>query len=131
VGLVAGLDFLRWVHVIGGGCCAPAPRLSEGFYKGFCDIVVRPVVRCCCGGLVHGVGSSCNERDFSALLVAGFRVLLNSCPRLVRVLGVKELSKIDFGHMQIVRLHMKPISMGGIRLSFPKLFTSTGLSVVC
>jgi hypothetical protein len=31
--------------------------------------------------------------------------------------------------MQIVRSHMKPISMGGILLSRPKLFMSTVLSV--
>jgi hypothetical protein len=49
------------------GVLRPGPSVIGGFYKGFCDIGVRPVVRCCCGVLVHGVGSSCNERDFSAL----------------------------------------------------------------
>jgi hypothetical protein len=72
-------------------------RISANFSKmrRIC-IDARPVVSCCCGRLVHGVGSSCNERDFSALLVAGFRVLLNFSLRLVRVLGVRELSKFDF-----------------------------------
>jgi hypothetical protein len=43
---------------------------------------------------------------------------------------VMELSKFDFDHMQIVRSHMKPISMDGIWLSRLKLFMSTSLSVV-
>jgi hypothetical protein len=56
---------------------------------------------------------------------------LEFLPRLVRALRVKELSKFDFDHMQIVRSHMKPIGMCGIRLSRPKLFMSTDWSFCC